>query len=87
MLAAVCIGCGCGDAQPCTRKGPNGTLQRTCEWLRIDRDVGLGVCSQCRGLVSVWDAGQRTGRRARDYRPPNQLSGSAPLQGACNLDG
>lgn len=48
---AVCIGCGCDDMHAC---------EEGCWWLRVDRDVQLGVCSSCEGDVARWDAGDRT---------------------------
>lgn len=41
---AVCIGCGCTDSRAC----PNG-----CSWLAVDRDQGIGICSNCEGRVSL----------------------------------
>lgn len=47
---ATCIGCGCNDLRAC--KGG-------CWWLRVDYDAEVGVCSQCNGDVTAWDAGAR----------------------------
>jgi hypothetical protein len=53
---ATCIGCGCNDLHAC----PSG-----CSWLRLDREAGVGVCSECEGMVEKWDNGVRscTGRK------------------------
>ncbi len=48
---AVCIGCGCDDMHAC---------EEGCWWLRVDREVQLGVCSSCATHVSRWDAGDRS---------------------------
>lgn len=50
---AECIGCGCDDLHAC----PDG-----CWWERVDYMKGLGVCSECAGLVAAWDKGERTKR-------------------------
>lgn len=42
---ASCIGCGCRDSHACD----NG-----CEWLVVDYEVGLGVCSNCPGDMALW---------------------------------
>jgi hypothetical protein len=46
-MVSVCIGCGCDDLHAC----PRG-----CSWLRVDRDLGQGVCSECGHLVEDWDS-------------------------------
>lgn len=38
---STCIGCGCTDSSPCLNSG------RPCHWLVVDREQGMGVCSQC----------------------------------------
>jgi hypothetical protein len=51
---AVCIGCGCTDHRACIgNAGP-------CYWLRVDYEAGFGVCSECPGDLSRFDAGDRT---------------------------
>lgn len=50
---ATCIACGCTDDRACeTALGP-------CSWLRVDRVLGVGVCSGCADAVAAWDAGER----------------------------
>ena len=51
-MVSVCIGCGCDDHHAC-RGG--------CWWLRVDRETGLGICSECGHLVEAWDRGERDG--------------------------
>ena len=48
---STCIGCGCDDLAACI--GPTGP----CHWLRVDRDLGLGICSHCGDsrLIEAWD--------------------------------
>lgn len=51
----VCIGCGCTDSEPCNHGG------NFCNWIRIDRDIGMGVCSHCQLSADHWDALRQTG--------------------------
>lgn len=39
-----CIGCG-------------GTEDDACWWIRMDRETGQGVCSDCAAFVKTWDDG------------------------------
>ena len=59
MKLATCIGCACDDDHACVTQREDG--EWGCRhWVRLDRDVGLGVCSICPGSdVSRWDAGER----------------------------
>lgn len=52
---AYCMGCARHDLAAC----PNGS-----SWLRVDYDQHIGVCSQCRGLLKAWKAGDRSMRVA-----------------------
>ena len=53
---ATCIGCGCDDLHACK----STKLQRYgCYWFRVDRNAGIGVCSECGELVEKWDSGDR----------------------------
>lgn len=52
--SSTCIGCGCTDVRAC--QGASGP----CHWLRVDRRIGRGVCSECAEHVARWDAGERT---------------------------
>lgn len=47
---ATCIGCGCNDLH---------AYSGGCSWLRLDRDAGKGVCSECEDMVDKWDNGVR----------------------------
>lgn len=51
VTLATCIGCGCTDERAC---------EGGCFWLRLDRIVGLGVCSECADHEDRWDAGDRS---------------------------
>lgn len=53
---ATCIGCGCNDHLACW----DDLTGAPCHWLRLDRAIGLGVCSCCQESVAAWDAGSRT---------------------------
>jgi hypothetical protein len=46
-----CIGCGCTDYQACI----NEISGEACFWLRVDRQKGDGVCSECLAHVAGWD--------------------------------
>lgn len=49
-METVCIGCGCSDNDAC---------ELGCGWLRNDPITLLGVCSECPGHVSRFDAGDQ----------------------------
>lgn len=49
-----CIGCGCDDRHACQDE-----FGEPCGWLRIDREAGVGVCSECPEAVALWDDGGR----------------------------
>ncbi len=49
-MVATCIGCGCDDLHACAGG---------CSWLRVDRESGDGICSECAHLVEQWDRGER----------------------------
>lgn len=52
---ANCIGCGCNDNQACWDENAG----QPCSWLRVDRNIGLGVCSACPGYLERWELGDR----------------------------
>lgn len=48
-----CVGCGCTDTHGClSEHGP-------CHWLRVDAQRGIGVCSECGGIVESYDKARR----------------------------
>lgn len=47
---ATCIECGCNDLRACAGG---------CCWVRVDYDVGFGICSQCSHGLAAWDRGER----------------------------
>ena len=51
MTMATCIECGCDNLHACAEG---------CFLLRMDYDIGLGVCSECASRVEDWDRGDRT---------------------------
>ena len=55
LRLAVCIGCGCDDGQDCF--GEDNENPRT--WLRLDRAVCKGVCSNCSEHLERWDTEQK----------------------------
>ncbi|MFY3052777.1 hypothetical protein ACOTF7_18655 [Achromobacter xylosoxidans] len=56
-LDVVCVGCGWSGSQVCW------DIEREfCHWLRIDRNLGAGVCSGCADCVPDWDAGKHDTR-------------------------
>ena len=56
MNLATCIGCGCHDLKACC----NEISGQPCHWLTVDRQGGLGVCSECPAHLSRWRAGDRS---------------------------
>lgn len=50
-VIARCIGCGCTDNNACACG---------CHWVRLDRSIGVGVCSECGPLAMEWDNGRRS---------------------------
>lgn len=53
MFDVECIGCGCTDSHACTKDG------LPCHWLAIDREMGLGVCSNCSGSIEDLELRQK----------------------------
>lgn len=45
-----CIGCGCTDTRACLDDNC-----KPCHWLRVDRERGRGVCSECTEFLPEWD--------------------------------
>lgn len=55
-LVAACITCGCHDLRACCDEASD----LPCAWVRLDRELGTGVCSACGvNAVAEWDAGKR----------------------------
>lgn len=63
MNGATCIGCGCDEVHGC---------DVGCSWIRVDRDKGVGVCTECPDHVERFDQGERKlsmeARLERDMR-------------------
>lgn len=70
MTISSCIGCGCTDDHAC---------DGGCWWMRVDRSIGKGVCSQCEEFIAAWDAGVRVER----YRPSNGTEGDCFIAAFC----
>ncbi|CAI1913281.1 Uncharacterised protein [Serratia entomophila] len=45
---AICRGCGCDDNHACI----NIQTKRPCHWLTVNRNTGVGVCSECAVLLN-----------------------------------
>lgn len=58
MAIAYCIGCGCDDFNACYDE----MRDCGCHWIRVDRETGEGVCSECQEHAEAWDRGDRTRR-------------------------
>ena len=88
MGISKCIGCGCDDLHACITPSGEG-----CYWLRLDRAISLGVCSECADHVGRWDAGERTMSGAEEsqgretalisVRPDGYVDG-ASMSGVCD---
>lgn len=48
-----CIGCGCTENNACMSSNEN------CHWLRIDKELSLGVCSSCPDQVKAFEQHQK----------------------------
>ncbi|UFT95024.1 hypothetical protein [Pectobacterium carotovorum] len=44
----ICVGCGCDDNNACVNE-----YHEVCYWLRVNRNTGLGVCSQCAEFIDA----------------------------------
>lgn len=60
-MVSVCIGCGCDDLHAC-----EDDFGDPCFWLELDRDAGVGVCSECPGSLGRWDRAERDVRTERE---------------------
>ena len=49
-METECFGCGCTDTKACIHD------KKTCHWLMIDKELGLGVCSSCPDQVAAFEA-------------------------------
>ena len=61
---AFCIGCGCSDGHACVTPVTSGETS-ACSWLKVDRELGIGVCSSCGALADLFDDWQRHGHSIR----------------------
>lgn len=43
-MVSICLHCGCDDLHACAGG---------CQWVRVDRDLGVGVCSSCADKVTA----------------------------------
>ncbi len=47
---ATCIGCGCSDGHACIH-----SVTGPCWWIKVDREHGIGVCSECEEKVELFE--------------------------------
>jgi hypothetical protein len=47
---AFCIGCGCTDGHACVH-----SVTGPCWWIKVDRKLGIGVCSECEEKVETFE--------------------------------
>jgi hypothetical protein len=47
---ATCIGCGCTDMSACLP-----LVGDPCHWLRVDRELKIGVCSECEHKIGEFE--------------------------------
>lgn len=47
---AVCIGCGCKDSHACASETTGA-----CFWIKVDRELRIGVCSECADHVAAFE--------------------------------
>ncbi len=53
---AVCIGCGCCDSHACvTALTLDNTELSACFWIKVDYELGIGVCSECPEKVEEFE--------------------------------
>lgn len=50
VRVATCIGCGCLDDKACV-----DASNTPCHWLKVDREYGDGVCSECPDHLIEWE--------------------------------
>jgi len=50
---AFCIGCGCSDRHACVTP-----VTGACFWIKVDRELGIGVCSEYPDRVDLFEAWQ-----------------------------
>lgn len=60
---SFCVGCGCSDGHACVHPvtGP-------CWWIKVDYDLGIGVCSECPERIDLFEAWQNHGHKIADIR-------------------
>jgi len=60
---AFCIGCGCSDGHACV-----SPVTEACFWIKVDREIGIGVCSECPEHIELFEAWQDYGHKIADIR-------------------
>ncbi len=55
---AVCIGCGCRDSHACVTAlmlDDSITELSACFWIKVDYELGIGICSECPEKVEEFE--------------------------------
>lgn len=68
IVNSECIGCGCTDFQACVHPVSGDP----CSWLSVDRERGIGVCSECESELPRWEAGDCHKAARRPIRTSSQ---------------
>ena len=66
MQIATCIGCGCTDDKACVTAPTLDFVApdlQTCFWVKVDRQLRIGVCSECVDEIGQFEERQRRLRR------------------------
>jgi len=69
---ATCIGCGCSDRHACV-----APVTGACFWIKVDRELGIGVCSECPERVDLFEAWQNHAHHGE----PTRRRGDAETRG------
>ena len=59
---SVCIGCGCTDDHACVTAPTLDDVATgfdACFWIKVDRELGLGVCSECVDKIEEFEQRQQ----------------------------
>lgn len=57
--AAACVICGCDDFHACVDDEEALWIDANpCYWLRVDRELRMGICSRHPESVEAWDRGE-----------------------------
>jgi len=79
---AFCIGCGCSDRHACV-----APVTGACFWIKVDRELGIGVCSECPERVDLFEAWQNHAHHGEPTRRPPIQSLGGRLHGDAGTRG